>query len=221
MRSEQPKRPRHSRQVVEDAEARPDHASTNPGAVQGTGEATPLDLSTKVLDVRRLAKANPSFRAAVERGYDPDELLQEVWVTVLSRQAGPTPYDPKRASFSKWVWQVTRSAVSHLQERTGNRARHEQTGRRDMEDAETDAALWAQDHEAADLNDDEQAAVLAALDIDPHSEVARFLLAGNTIAKARRHFGPRWAREIDRIAKRIEDALEEIQRERGEAEGGR
>jgi DNA-directed RNA polymerase specialized sigma24 family protein len=168
-----------------------------------------LDLHAKTMDVRRLTRSHPSFRAAVERGHDAEELLQEVWLVVLTRQAGPTPYDPTRAKFSKWLYQVIRSAVSHYIERISTRRRHEQVGVQGSEEVE-DAASWASEHASLDLAEDERAAIVATLQemrIEPRNEIIRYLLAGHSIVQARKYFGPHWHTELDRLAGKVREAL--------------
>lgn len=159
------------------------------------------------LDVRRIAKSVPSFRSAVDSGVDADDLLQEVWSTLLKRQHS-SPYDPRRGSFSKYVYLVTRTTISHVMERRANLAKHEQVSLRDQDGESVDASVWAENH-AAELDNDEKATLVEALGADRHSEIARFLVTGRSIKEAKRVFGPRWHSEIDRLAGRVHRRLSE------------
>ena len=73
-----------------------------------------LDLELYHEDVRRLALKAPAFRAAVANGCDPDDLLQQLYVSILHRNAGANPWDPARGrGLGGWVNEVVRSVVAH------------------------------------------------------------------------------------------------------------
>jgi hypothetical protein len=161
------------------------------------------------LDVRRLIRSAPRFRAAVANGSDPDDLQSEVWAKLLAFEAaaGKSAYDPKRASLSKYIWRVTWSVIDHAEERQRNLAKYEQLGKKDEEGAAVDAGVWAEGHVDVDLGDDERAALSEALGDDRHSEIARFLLSGRSVKEAKRVFPSRWHTEIDRLAGRVRQRL--------------
>lgn len=70
-----------------------------------------LDLERRYVDCRRLIRAHPAYRGAVAAGYNREDLLQDVFLRLLSKQRGKSRYDPTRASLGKYMFQVTWSAV--------------------------------------------------------------------------------------------------------------
>jgi DNA-directed RNA polymerase specialized sigma24 family protein len=165
-----------------------------------------IDWTARANDIRKLVRAHPAFQRAVQLGHDAEDLHQEVWVTLLARDRGKTPWNPARASWTKWVHLVTGSAVTHFLSRMGTRGRHEQVGVRG-EESPLDAAAYAEAHLELDLADDERAAILATLGPDEHHIVARYLVLGHTVAQARQRFGAEWDLEVTRIAGRVREAL--------------
>lgn len=75
-----------------------------------------MQVQDRVSDVRALVIAHlgPTL---TQQGLDPEEFLQELWRSIMARQAGPNPYDPKRAAFSTWVLQVARGVLGHHRNR--------------------------------------------------------------------------------------------------------
>lgn len=61
-------------------------------------------------------------------GYDPEEVIQEVYKGILVRNQGDGAWNPKRSSFGHYVWMVCRSILSNYH-RKKKRQRHvEQVG---------------------------------------------------------------------------------------------
>lgn len=73
-----------------------------------------LDVGARWLDVRRVAKSHPHWRRCLRAGWDADDLVNEVMVRVLARQAMASRYDPRRAGLGKYLWTLTGSILANL-----------------------------------------------------------------------------------------------------------
>ncbi len=62
-----------------------------------------LDLELRHLDVRRISRADPTFRACLRAGWEVDDLDAEVMLRVYARQSMPSRYDPARSCVSKYL----------------------------------------------------------------------------------------------------------------------
>lgn len=89
-----------------------------------------LDLSTRWIDVRRIARSRKAWREAIDAGADPDDLDQVVMEGVLRRQQGGGKYNPKLASVASYLSVVTHSLLkNHIDHLVGTaRARREVVG---------------------------------------------------------------------------------------------
>lgn len=83
-------------------------------SVRITGITPPLgiDLSERGREVAKLFYAGFGQRVYRE-GFDPDDVLQEVYKGILSRNGGKCPFDPRKASFSHYVYMVTHCVISN------------------------------------------------------------------------------------------------------------
>jgi len=76
-------------------------------------------------------------------GYDPQEVLQEVYKGILIRNKGTCPFDVRKASFGHYVHQVCRCILSNYHRKESRRAKAEMVGMKMMKDGvwkEADAA---------------------------------------------------------------------------------
>jgi DNA-directed RNA polymerase specialized sigma24 family protein len=86
-------------------------------------------------------------------GYDPQEVLQEVYKGILARNKGACPWDPQQSSFGTYVTMVAQCVFRNYHKREQRRRRREQVGTPGYQGGErvyTDAALTAHvDHQAS------------------------------------------------------------------------
>lgn len=98
-----------------------------------------IDLVNRGHEVRKLFYAG--FMGRVARyGYDPEEVLQEVYAGLLVRNRGKCPFDPKKSSFGHYVHMVCECIISNYHRKHNRRAQAEQYGYTDMDDNEVDVA---------------------------------------------------------------------------------
>ena len=102
-----------------------------------------LDWQRSYKDIRRLTASHPLYRIAVQRGHDGDDLLQSVFLGLLTRQYSKSRFDPSRASLSKYVYLVAGSIIANLLDYHRRRSKWEQVGAWNGQ-AEVDAALLAE-----------------------------------------------------------------------------
>lgn len=74
--------------------------------------AVGVDLATQYMDVRRLFYAGFA-RSLAAKGYDPEDVLQEVCQGLLTRNVGKCPWDPAKSSLGHYVHMVTNCIVSN------------------------------------------------------------------------------------------------------------
>ena len=80
--------------------------STDPNpAGQGTGTGLGIDLAARGHEVRKLMWAGFG-RKILRAGYDPEDVLQEVYRGLIARNAGICPWDGKKSSFGHYVHMV-------------------------------------------------------------------------------------------------------------------
>jgi DNA-directed RNA polymerase specialized sigma24 family protein len=71
-----------------------------------------LDLANRWTEVRRMARSHRSlYAAALRAGWDAEDLDQEILARVVARAHR---FDPRRGSWSKFVWLLTRSVTLNL-----------------------------------------------------------------------------------------------------------
>lgn len=83
-----------------------------------------IDLQARGTEVRKLFYA-AFARGLVKDGYDPEEVLQEVYRGLLARNLGKCPFDPKKSSFGHYVHIVARCVIANLIRKERRRAAHE------------------------------------------------------------------------------------------------
>lgn len=71
-----------------------------------------IDLSVYHMDVRRLFYAGFSKKVCA-MGYDPEEVLQEIYAGILVRNGGKCPHDPSISSLGHYVHMVSNCILSN------------------------------------------------------------------------------------------------------------
>lgn len=91
-----------------------------------------IDLSKKSEDVRRLLFAGYG-RRIFAAGYDPEDVLQEVYQKILVANRGRNPWDPSQGSFGNYVHMVCGSALSNYHRKHKRIRDREQLGVRSLQ----------------------------------------------------------------------------------------
>ena len=98
-----------------------------------------IDLVNRGHEVRKLFYAG--FMGRVARyGYDPEEVLQEVYAGLLVRNRGKCPFDVRKSSFGHYVHMVCECIISNYHRKHNRRAQAEQYGYTDLDGNEVDVA---------------------------------------------------------------------------------
>lgn len=110
-----------------------------------------VDLQNRGHEVRKLFYAGFGRRVA-RYGYDPEDVLQEVYKGLLVRNGGKCPFDPSKSSFGHYVHMVAGCIVSNYHRRYSRLDRNEVIGvlnaDNEMEDVATaDLAVVGPEHE--------------------------------------------------------------------------
>lgn len=122
---------------------------------------------------------------ATSRGHDADDVLQSVFLGLLSRQRSRSRFDPQRASLSKYVYLVAGSIIANMLDYHRRRSRWEQLGAWNGQ-AEVDAALLA---EGTVIEDEARVVELIVEELggDEHDQrIVSALCAGYSVASVRR-----------------------------------
>jgi hypothetical protein len=99
-----------------------------------------VDLRARGHEVRKLFYAGFA-RRALKYGYDPDEVLQEVFAGILIRNQGKCPFDPEKSSFGHYVHMVCGCILSNYHRKHGRVSAAESTGGWDADGNDCDVAL--------------------------------------------------------------------------------
>jgi hypothetical protein len=86
-----------------------------------------IDLAKRGHEVRKLFYAGFG-RRVIKYGYDPDDVLQEIYKGLLVRNLGKCPFDPTKSSFGHYVHMVCGCIVSNYRRRYSRLSRNEQFG---------------------------------------------------------------------------------------------
>lgn len=92
-----------------------------------TSEPLGIDLEHRSNEVRKLLFAGFGQRM-FRSGYEPEEVLQEVYKGLLARNRGRCPFDPTKSSFGHYVYMVCNCILSNYHRKQARRFSHEQTG---------------------------------------------------------------------------------------------
>jgi DNA-directed RNA polymerase specialized sigma24 family protein len=86
-----------------------------------------IDLEARGHEVRKLLFAG--FGTRITRsGYDPEEVLQEVYRGILARNRGKCPFDVRKSSFGHYVHMVCECVLNNYHRRESRRREVEQVG---------------------------------------------------------------------------------------------
>lgn len=86
-----------------------------------------IDLEKRGHEVRKILMSKFGFWISTY-GYDPEDVLQEVNLGLLNRNTGKGVFDPRRSSFSHYVYMVCRSVLSNYHRKERKRAGNESSG---------------------------------------------------------------------------------------------
>lgn len=86
-----------------------------------------IDLTRRAHEVRKLLFAGYGKRIFAS-GYDPDDVLQEVYRKLLVANQGKSPWDPSKSSFGHYVHMVCGSALSNFHRKQKRIKEMEQIG---------------------------------------------------------------------------------------------
>lgn len=86
-----------------------------------------VDLERRSHEVRKLFFAGFGQRV-LRYGYDPEDVLQEVYKGLLVRNAGKCPFDPAKSSFGHYVHMVCGCIVSNYRRKYSRLSRNEVVG---------------------------------------------------------------------------------------------
>lgn len=101
-----------------------------------------IDLARRGHEVRKLFFAGFA-RRVIRMGYEPEDVLQELYKALLVRNEGKCPFDPRKSSFSHYVHMVCGCVLSNYRRRYGRLERHEVFGMSNMEGEVEDVASFA------------------------------------------------------------------------------
>ena len=86
-----------------------------------------VDLTRRSHEVRKLFYAGFGQRV-LRYGYDPEDVLQEVYKGILVRNQGKCPFDPSKSSFGHYVHMVCGCIVSNYRRKYSRLSRNEVVG---------------------------------------------------------------------------------------------
>lgn len=86
-----------------------------------------IDLINRAHEVRKLLFAGFG-RKIHSAGYDPEDVLQEVYKGILARNNGKCPWDPSKSSFGHYVHMVCSCVLSNYHRKYGRQKAMEQVG---------------------------------------------------------------------------------------------
>lgn len=91
------------------------------------GKKLGIDLNKKALDVRKLFYAGFA-RKVIGMGYDPEDVLQEIYRGILVRNKGKCPFDETKSSFGHYVHMVAGCIISNYRRKFSRIERNEVVG---------------------------------------------------------------------------------------------
>lgn len=116
-----------SRQIAVAVSSRPARVRPSPTLAVHKPKPAGVDLVNRSHEVRKLFYAG--FGRRVQRyGYDPEDVLQEVYQGLLVRNKGKCPFDETKSSFGHYVHMVCGCIVSNYHRRYSRLARNEVFG---------------------------------------------------------------------------------------------
>ena len=101
-----------------------------------------IDLKNRGHEVRKIFFAGFA-RQAFRNGYDPEDVLQEVYKALLIRNNGICPWDPAKSSFAHYVHMVCNGTFLNYYRKLLKHSKGEQIGLRDADGEYQDSSLMA------------------------------------------------------------------------------
>lgn len=101
--------------------------SVGTGIVVASGPSLGIDLRRRGHEVQKLFFAGFGPRVFAS-GYDPEDVLQEVYKGILARNAGTCPWDERKSSFGHYVHMVCACVVANYYRRETRRRQVETVG---------------------------------------------------------------------------------------------
>lgn len=98
-----------------------------------------IDLSVKALDVRKLFYAGFSYKV-IAMGYDPEDVLQELYRGLIVRNNGKCPFDERKSSFGHYVHMVAGCIISNYRRKFSRIEKNEVVGVKDENGERQDVA---------------------------------------------------------------------------------
>ena len=92
-----------------------------------TDLAPGIDLAKRGHEVRKLLFAGFG-RRIISAGYDPEDVLQEIFRGLLARNIGKCRFDPSKSSFGHYVHMVIGCVLANYNRQQTRRTEHEQIG---------------------------------------------------------------------------------------------
>ena len=93
----------------------------------GLTVAAGIDLEGRSHEVKLLLHAGFA-RKMHSKGYNPDDVLQEVYKGLLTRNNGMCPWDGRKSSFGHYVYMVCNCILKNYHRKQSRRRDHEQSG---------------------------------------------------------------------------------------------
>lgn len=98
-----------------------------------------IDLAKRGIEVRKLFYSQFA-KKVLRRGYDPADVLQELYKGLLVRNEGKCPFDPRKSSFAHYVIMVAGCIWSNYQRRYSRLERNEVFGVTNLDGEREDVA---------------------------------------------------------------------------------
>jgi len=117
------------------------------------GRVYGIDLVHRGHEVKKLLHAGFGAYMA-KRGYEPEDVLQEVYKGIIARNYGKCPWDASKSSFGHYVHMICHCVLSNYARKMRRRDQFEHLGMRDKDGVETDAGDLAVEVAGGELMDE-------------------------------------------------------------------
>jgi len=77
-----------------------------------------IDINEKHVDIKKIFLKKYS-QVVLNSGNDPEDVLQEVYKTILIKNKGKCPFDPRKSAFSTYVMMIIHNVVSNYLTKSG------------------------------------------------------------------------------------------------------
>lgn len=130
------------------------------GLVVDLGRPLGIDLAARGGEVAKLLFAGFGRRIHAA-GYDPDDVLQQVFLGILARNVGKCPFDARKSSFGHYVHMVCGCVLANYHRKQHGLREHEQVGMGGF-DAEEDGGWGVVDAATMAVSTDDDRELRAA-----------------------------------------------------------